>query len=82
MASLGLVYHFEPPQSVVQGRPAQGSARVALQGPNGCRAPLARAYGLNATEMGSIPRCEGRPGDGRQGPVSTDAIGTKNDREN
>jgi hypothetical protein len=26
LVSFGLVCHFEPPQSVVQGRPAQGSA--------------------------------------------------------
>ena len=70
MASLGLVYHFEPPQSVVQGRPAQGSARVALQGPNGCRAPLARAYGLNATEMGSIPAAKGDPATGVRAPLA------------
>jgi hypothetical protein len=81
LASLGLVYHFEPPQSVVQGRPAQGSAGGApvwpwkkegdlLQGPNGCRAPLARAYGLNATEMGSIPAAKGDPATGVRAPLA------------
>ena len=41
-----------------------------LQGPNGCRAPLARAYGLNATEMGSIPAAKGDPATGVRAPLA------------
>ena len=53
-------------------RPSQ----VANLGPNAWRAsPLAKALGAERHGTGIAAREERRPGDGREGPVFTDAVG-------